>query len=65
MEKLSDNIMEEDIDFLTDTLNIVIEYARKKSYDPDDTIKTVGEWFVNLPDIATFQGAFDKEADND
>ncbi|MBR4719754.1 MAG: hypothetical protein IKP31_05870 [Lachnospiraceae bacterium] len=57
MEKSNDadkKLTDEDIAFLTKLLMQISVWAREQGYEPDDTIKTIGEWFINLPTIATF-----------
>lgn len=53
-EDRNTHMTDDDIAFLTKLLMQISVWARDQGYEPDDTIKTIGGWFVNLPTIATF-----------
>jgi hypothetical protein len=47
---------EQDIKFLTHILFEIRDYARSVGQEPDETMKTIAEWILNLLQIATFNG---------
>ena len=47
---------EQDIEFLTNIIFKIRDYARSVGQDPDETLKTTAEWILALLKVATFNG---------
>lgn len=47
---------EQDIEFLTHILFEIRDYARSAGQEPDETLKAVAEWILNLLEVTTFNG---------
>ena len=60
MEELREPTEEErekDIQFLTQILFEIRDYARSAGQEPDETLKATAEWILTLLKVATFNGA--------
>ena len=47
---------EQDIEFLTNILFEIRDYARSAGQEPDETLKATAEWILTLLKVATFNG---------
>ena len=48
---------EQDIEFLTNILFEIRDYAKSVGQEPDETLKATAEWILALLKVATFNGA--------